>query len=41
MTRNFTNLDGGYQNFVMLELGRRASGDTINTGLNKINMVRR
>jgi len=41
MTRNFTNLDGGYQNFVMLELGRRASGDTINTGFstNRIGLL--
>ena len=41
MTQNYSNYEGGYQNFVMLELGRRASGDTINTGFstNRIGLL--
>ena len=41
MTTNFSNYAGGYQNYVMLELGRRASGDTTNTGFttNRIGLL--
>ena len=41
MTTNFSNYQGGYQNYVMLELGRRASGDTTNTGFttNRIGLL--
>lgn len=41
MTKTFTNLDGGYQNYVMLEFGRRASGDTTNNGFstNRIGLL--
>jgi len=38
---NYSNYTGGYQNYVMLELGRRASGDTTNTGFttNRIGLL--